>query len=80
MLRVRHVFRYDFTPLFARLHDEVKVAPVQDERGVAFVDAPRRYHVPVFVRLAHDAVSLERRATVVLDKRGLARIDPATVT
>ena len=80
VVRVRHVFRYDFTPMLTRLHDEVRVEPVQpvqDGRGVTFIEAPRRYHVPVLVRVSHDDLADEKRATVVVDKRGLERVDPA---
>ena len=77
---MRHVFRYDFTPMLAHLHDEVKVEaaqPVQDERGVTFIDAPRRYHVPVLVRVSHDNWVEEKHAMMVVDKRGVERVDPA---
>lgn len=79
VLGVRHIFRYDFKPVLERLHDVVKVAPlqpVQDEREVRFIPAPRRYHVPVLVRVSYDDVADEKHATLVLDHDGLERVDP----
>jgi hypothetical protein len=74
--RVRHVFRYDLSPLFARLHNEGKHVPVVGpDSHVRFVDAPRRYDVPVKVRVRYDDQSHEEKAVIVLDKRGLRRID-----
>jgi hypothetical protein len=74
---IRHVFRYDLTPLFSRLHDEVKRIPVVEaDNHIRFVDAPRRYRVPVTVSLRYDNVVHEQRVTLVLDKRGLRRIEP----
>jgi hypothetical protein len=73
---IRHVFRYDLSPLFPRLHDEVKRVPVIDkEGGIRFVDAPRRYRVPLVVRVRYDDQDHEERFAVVLDKRGLRRIE-----
>ncbi len=76
-LHVRHIFRYDVSPLLPRLHDEVKRVPVIERNArIRFVDAPRRYHVPLTVHLRYDGTTYEKRATVVLDKQGLKRIDP----
>ena len=44
--------------------------------AVRFAEAPRRYQVPVCVRLRHGDEVHERQATVVLEKRGITRIDP----
>jgi hypothetical protein len=74
---IRHVFRYDLSPLFPRLHDEVKRVPViETEERIRFVDAPRRYRVPLLVRVRYDDHDYEERVTMVLDKRGLRRIEP----
>lgn len=76
--RVKHVFRYDLSPLFARLDDATKPVPLFDSkmRRVRFTQAPRCYRVPVrlFVRQGHAIVS-EQRGALVLHKRGLERID-----
>ncbi len=75
---VRHFFRYDLSPLFSRLHDEVKRVPViEDEGRVRFVDAPRRYQGPLSVRLRYDDEVFEEHVTLVLDKQGLTRVDRA---
>ena len=74
---IRHVFRYDLSPLFPRLHDEVKRVPViENDARVRFAEAPRRYYAPISieVRLA-DRTAREKRV-IVLDKRGLRRVDP----
>jgi hypothetical protein len=73
--RVRHIFRYDFSPLFSRLHDEPKPVPVLEDGAVRFVAAQRRYHVPVSIRLSCAGAVHEERATVVLEKGGLVRLD-----
>ena len=51
--RVKHIFRYDLSPLFARLDDPVKQVPVFDgaTRRVAFTAAPRCYRVAVRLRV-----------------------------
>ncbi|WP_394848051.1 hypothetical protein LZC95_11370 [Pendulispora brunnea] len=75
--RIKHVFRYDFSPLFARLDDAVKQVPVLDRapRRVRFIDAPRCYKLPVTVRVqCGDVVSTEQ-VTLVLHKRGLDRLE-----
>ncbi len=77
--RIKHVFRYDLSPLFARLDDAEKPVPVLDAatRRVRFTNAPRCYRVPVRVRVrTRDGVILEE-ATIVLHKRGLDRLERA---
>ncbi|HEY1957152.1 MAG TPA: hypothetical protein VGH28_16140 [Polyangiaceae bacterium] len=78
--RVKHVFRYDLSPLFARLDDATKPVPVFDSqmRRVRFAHAPRCYRVPVrlVVRLRGEVVS-DLHGALVLHKRGLERIDLA---
>jgi hypothetical protein len=76
--RVKHVFRYDLSPLFARLDDPIKQVPVLDTRTrkVAFTAAPRCYRVPVRVRATFSGgASIEENATLVLHKRGLDRLE-----
>jgi hypothetical protein len=75
--RVKHVFRYDLSPIFARLDDPVKQVPVLDEvtRRVTFTAAPRCYRVPVRLRVRSAEGTRDERATLVLHKRGLDRLD-----
>ncbi|HEX8795109.1 MAG TPA: hypothetical protein VF765_29380 [Polyangiaceae bacterium] len=75
--RVKHVFRYDLSPLFARLDDPVKQVPVLDgaTRRVTFTAAPRCYRVPVRLRVRCADGTREERATLVMHKRGLDRLD-----
>ena len=74
--RVKHVFRYDLSPLFARLDDAVKPIPVLDEeRKVRFIDAPRCYRVPIEVEVESGGTVTREIATLVLHKRGLDRIE-----
>ena len=77
--RVKHVFRYDLSPMFARLDDAMKPVPVLDEesRKVRFIDAPRCYRVPIRVRVECDGHLFEESSTLVLHKRGLERLDRA---
>jgi hypothetical protein len=76
--RVKHVFRYDLSPLFARLDDATKPVPVFDSkmRRVRFTQAPRCYRVPIriVVRQGRDVVA-DQQGSLVLHKRGLERID-----
>jgi uncharacterized membrane protein len=75
--RIKHVFRYDFSPLFARLDDAVKPVPVLDAetRRVRFAQAARCYRVPVVVRVECAGAKRHERATLVLTKRGLDRLE-----
>ncbi|HEY8088452.1 MAG TPA: hypothetical protein VIF09_11420 [Polyangiaceae bacterium] len=75
--RVKHIFRYDFSPLFARLDDPVKQVPVFDgaTRRVAFTAAPRCYRVAVRLRVRSGNVVRDEAATLVLHKRGLDRLE-----
>ncbi len=76
--RVKHVFRYDLSPLFARLDDATKPVPFVDPttRRIRFTQAPRCYRVPIrlVARVGKNAVN-EERGSLVLHKRGLERID-----
>ena len=75
--RVKHIFRYDLSPLFARLDDAVKQVPVLDAvtKRVCFTAAPRVYRVPVRLRVQCGTTSKDERATLVLHKRGLERLE-----
>ena len=75
--RVKHVFRYDFSPLFARLDDAVKKVPVLEEGGrrVRFVDAPRCYRLPVKLTVKSQGHTWTESGTLVMHKRGLDRLE-----
>jgi hypothetical protein len=74
--RVRHIFRYDVSPLLPRLADDVRSVPfVGADGAVRFADAPRRYQVPVSVRLEAGGEAHEEHATLVIEKRGITRMD-----
>lgn len=75
--RVKHVFRYDLSPMFGRLDDAMKPVPVRDDasRKVRFVDAPRCYRVPIRVHVECGGHTYEESATLVLHKSGLERLD-----
>ena len=79
--RVKQIFRYDLSPLFPTLQDVVKSVPVVDPKShhARFVDAPRRYQVPVRLVLTIDGIREERAETLVIDKQGIVRLDPALV-
>jgi hypothetical protein len=74
---VRQVFRYDLTPLCARLHDPIKSIPVlEGESGRAkFVGAPRRYQMPIRVLASTREDRRELNASLILDKQGIVRIE-----
>jgi hypothetical protein len=75
--RVKHIFRYDLSPLFARLDDPVKLVPVLDSatRRVTFTAAPRCYRVAVRLRVVCGDEVHSEDATLVLHKRGLDRLE-----
>lgn len=75
--RVKHVFRYDLSPMFARLDDATKPVPVLDDatRKVRFIDAPRCYRIPIKVEVVVGAHHQLETGTLVLHKRGLERLD-----
>jgi hypothetical protein len=75
--RIKHVFRYDFSPLFARLDDPIKQVPVLDKAShrVRFTAAPRCYRFPVRVSVRCAGGAWEERVTVVLHKGGLDRLE-----
>jgi hypothetical protein len=75
--RIKHVFRYDFSPLFARLDDPIKQVPVLDKatHKVRFTAAPRCYRFPVRVSVRCAGGVWEERVTVVLHKGGLDRLE-----
>jgi hypothetical protein len=75
--RVKHVFRYDMSPLFAHLDDAQKAIPVLDEDShrVRFIDAPRCYRIPITMSLECGGAEWSETATLVLHKRGLDRIE-----
>jgi len=78
--RIKHVFRYDLSPLFSRLDDPVKDVPFLDKttRRVTFTAAPRCYRFPVSVAVRCGSSTAEERATVVLHKGGLDRLERST--
>jgi hypothetical protein len=75
---VKHIFRYDLSPIFARLDNAVKQVPVLDDnRRVRFADAPREYRFPArIVFTPVDGEAIEHTAYIVASKRGIERIEP----
>lgn len=75
--RVKHVFRYDLSPIFTRLDDATKPVPVlcPDTRKVRFVDAPRAYRLPFEIKVTCGAHVAIEEAVLVVHKRGLDRVE-----
>jgi hypothetical protein len=75
--RVKHVFRYDLSPLFARLDDATKPVPVLDKTSqrVRFIDAPRCYRLPLHVVMEVNGERHAEGGMVVMHKRGIERIE-----
>jgi hypothetical protein len=75
---IKHIFRYDLSPIFARLDNAVKQVPVLDDnRRVRFADAPREYRFPArIVFTPVDGDPIEHTAYIVASKRGIERIEP----
>ena len=74
---VKHIFRYDLSPVFGRLDNAVKRVPVLDEATakVRLADAPKEYRVPVSVRATIEGRAVHSSAELVLSKRGIERIE-----
>ena len=74
---IKHVFRYDFSPLFARLDDAVKKVPVLDKatHRMRFTEAPRCYRFPVRVSVRCEDRRWDEHVIVVLRKGGLDRLE-----
>jgi len=73
--RLKIVFRYDLAPILTRLDDSAKRVPVPSGAGVRFADAPRLYRVPLTLIVVTPAGAERRDAVIVLNRRGIARID-----
>ncbi len=75
--RVKHVFRYDLSPFFARLDDATKPVPVlcPETRKVRFVQAPRAYRLPFEVRVTCGTTTVVEETVLVVHKRGLDRVE-----
>ncbi len=74
--RVRHIFRYDLSPLFPRLDDDLKPVPVMEGDGeVRFVEVPRSYRIPVELSVTFAGERHAEKAEIVADKNGLRRIE-----
>lgn len=76
-LRMRQVFRYDLSPLFPRLQDPVKRIPVFDAQTghSRFVDAPRRYQIPIRIVVRSGERTQETAMTLIVDKQGIVRME-----
>ena len=75
---IKHIFRYDLSPIFSRLDNAVKQVPVLDSnRRVRFADAPRQYRFPAkIVFQPVDGETIEHNAYIIASKRGIERIEP----
>jgi len=79
---IKHIFRYDLSPIFARLDNAVKQVPVLDNnRRVRFADAPREYRFPArIVFHAVEGETIEHQAYLIVSKRGIERIEARAQT
>lgn len=77
---LKHVFRYDLSPHFAKLDDHLKRVPMVTMGGVRSVGATRLYRIPMRVSLqridVEGAPIIERRVVLLLRRRGLERVVP----
>jgi hypothetical protein len=78
---VKHIFRYDLSPIFSRLDNAVKAVPILDEatRRVRFADAPKEYRLPVRLTAWSGAGRSCAEAELVLSKRGIERLENLAV-
>jgi hypothetical protein len=75
---IKHIFRYDLSPIFSRLDNAVKQVPVLDAgRRVRFADAPKEYRFPARISFQPaEGESIVTQAYLVLSKRGIERVEP----
>lgn len=82
LVGLKHVFRYDLSPLFDKLDDHVKRVPVATRAGVRTVAATRVYSIPVRVRLTQvgvdKGIQLEQRGVLMVRRQGLIRFARGT--
>src|SRR5262249_47462852 len=64
---LKHIFRWDLTPIFSRLDNAVKAVPVLDPatRRVKFCDAPKEYRLPVLLTCESGSRTVRTAATLV---------------
>ncbi len=82
LLGLKHVFRYDLSPLLAKLDDHEKHVPVLGPNGVMLRAGSRVYVLPVVVRLSRqdadgDKELLCQRGHLLLRGRRLVRFSPS---
>ena len=78
LLGLKHVFRYDLSPLLAKLDDQQKHVPVLGPEGVMLRSGSRVYVLPVTARLSQldgdgEREVMCRRGHLVLRGRRLVR-------
>ncbi len=81
LLGLKHVFRYDLSPLLAKLDDHQKHVPVLGPDGLTLRSASRVYLLPVIARLTRQELDGDRellclRGHLVLRGRRLVRFSP----
>jgi hypothetical protein len=76
--RVKHIFRYDLSPIFTRLADPVKEIPLLDaaSRKVTCTPAPRYYRLPVRLGVRLREAGCDLVGSVMVSKQGLDRFEP----
>lgn len=82
LLGLKHVFRYDLSPLLAKLDDTRKHVPVLGPHGLVLRPGARVYVLPVVVRLSRqdadgDHELLVQRGHLLLRGRQLVRFAPS---
>ena len=82
LLGLKHVFRYDLSPLLAKLDDHQKHVPVLGPQGVTLRSGSRVYVLPVTVRLTRHQIDGEQELLcqtghLLLRGRRLVRFVPS---
>jgi hypothetical protein len=81
LLGLKHVFRYDLSPLFVKLDDCLKQVAVMGRAGVQTVTATRVYAMPVTVTMqrvnGRAQPMIVQHGTLLVQRRGLVRFQPA---
>lgn len=77
---LKHIFRYDLSPLLAKLDDHLKRVPVAVADGVQTRAATRVYTIPISVRLQQvgsESPAAQLRGHLLMRRSGLVRFVPS---
>jgi hypothetical protein len=73
---IRHVLRFDLAPFIGAIESRDERVPIVDKDAhLRFVDAARRERALLTTRLCYEGHAWQEAATLVLERRGIARLE-----